>query len=293
MNAMSLRADTAAGAEPGAAGALRNQEVQFPDEQGWKNISSAAKHFLAQALAVDPAKRMRSSDALQHPWLRVKAGSSGGTRVRGGGSGAAAHIAAAGTMAAPASVLSPPASPAVQQAVSPDGVNNHRSNDSTRAPDSGQLHIGRLLHLTLNKAAAADLAASIAQGRAAELPSSHSAATGASSAAADAASSAAPAHSPLVLRSSTHEPLVLPAAGAAGPTSPLFLRQQQQQQQRQYATLPPHLGDPDEEQHDAAHQAGMHSSSEEEGDDKEAEQLAAAAVRAVSITPATVTSGLS
>jgi serine/threonine protein kinase len=44
--------------------------VEFRDDMGWKYVSAQAKHFLASALELDPSKRMRSVDALQHPWLK-------------------------------------------------------------------------------------------------------------------------------------------------------------------------------------------------------------------------------
>jgi len=47
--------------------------VDFPDHQGWQHISPAAKHFLAAVLELDPTKRMRSVDALNHPWLKRRA----------------------------------------------------------------------------------------------------------------------------------------------------------------------------------------------------------------------------
>lgn len=46
--------------------------VEFPDELGWKSVSAQAKHFLASVLALDPAKRMRSVDTLNHPWLKPR-----------------------------------------------------------------------------------------------------------------------------------------------------------------------------------------------------------------------------
>lgn len=61
--------------------------VEFRDDMGFKYVSAQAKHFLASVLELDPAKRMRSGDALQHPWLKRRRPTH--QPASGGGSGSA------------------------------------------------------------------------------------------------------------------------------------------------------------------------------------------------------------
>jgi serine/threonine protein kinase len=104
--------------------------VEFPDGQ-WKHISDSAKNFLAACLELDPSKRMRSIDALNHPWLKRK-----GKTV-------------SGTMA-PATHTSPPEQLHSASATPP-------GKDQTHAPLNVEQQ-RRYLTLTLNKTDATDLA---------------------------------------------------------------------------------------------------------------------------------------
>lgn len=38
----------------------------------WKNVSADAQHLLTKLLEPDPRERITVTDALQHPWLRVR-----------------------------------------------------------------------------------------------------------------------------------------------------------------------------------------------------------------------------
>lgn len=104
--------------------------VDFPDNQGWQHISAAAKHFLSSALEIDPAKRMRSIDALNHPWLK-----------RRGGARDAAH--ASGTMAAATSHAHSASSSNLNAATAaaPSRHNIHQTHQQ----------LNKFLSLTLNK----------------------------------------------------------------------------------------------------------------------------------------------
>jgi len=149
--------------------------VEFPPSL-WGHISDSAKDFLAQCLELDPSKRMRSLDALSHPWLKRRGPAvahstmapttAAQTSTRNGVAGQALSPASP-PVASPASSGSSASASASPSSVSTAGAVDAASSDNLHDAARGQLK--NYLTLTINKKDALELARMAAEeGRKAE-----------------------------------------------------------------------------------------------------------------------------